>query len=228
MDMSKGLQDDGYYIVRNVLTANQIAELREGIEPLLKACPTAGIRSLAHKAPCVRRLSESPCVRELVEPVVGSGAQLIRSILFNKNQEANWQVAWHQDVTIAVRDQAQINGYTAWTLKDGIIHVQPPVAVLEQILTVRLHLDPADESNGALWVSPGSHRLGRLPNEEAVSVAERQGKHLCAVQAGDALVFRPLLLHASRKAVSDSPRRVLHLEFSNAMLPAPLAWHEAA
>ena len=102
-----------------------------------------------------------------------------------------------------------------------------PVAVLEQMLTVRLHLDLADETNGALWVSPGSHRFGRFPSQAAAEVADRQGKALCVVRAGDALVFRPLLLHSSRKAVSDSPRRVLHFEFTSAILPNPLAWQEA-
>jgi ectoine hydroxylase-related dioxygenase (phytanoyl-CoA dioxygenase family) len=99
---------------------------------------------------------------------------------------------------------------------------------LKQMLTVRLHLDAADESNGALWVSPGSHRFGRLPAGEAAAMAERQSKHLCRVQAGDALLFRPLILHASRKAIASRTRRVIHLEFSGVTLPMPLAWAETA
>jgi len=95
------------------------------------------------------------------------------------------------------------------------------------MLTVRLHLDPADESNGALWVSPRSHGLGRLPASEAAIAAERLGKHLCVVNAGDVLLFRPLILHASRKATPLRSRRVVHLEFAGVSLPAPLDWAEA-
>ena len=51
-------------------------------------------------------------------------------------------------------------------MKEGIPHVQPPTAILEQMLTVRIHLDRTDESNGALKVIPGSHRQGKLSNLE--------------------------------------------------------------
>jgi ectoine hydroxylase-related dioxygenase (phytanoyl-CoA dioxygenase family) len=168
-------------------------------------------------------------VSSLVAPVLGPGARLVRSILFNKGEEANWQVAWHQDLAIAVTERAEVVGYSSWSIKEGVLHVQPPVQVLERMLSVRLHLDPADETNGALWVSPGSHRFGRLSASEAAATAERNGKHLCVVRAGDALLLRPLILHASRKATSVMPRRVIHLEFAAAAsLTEPLAWAEAA
>ena len=67
----------------------------------------------------------------------------------------------------------------------------------------------------------------RLSKADAAPTAERSGKHLCSVAAGDALVFRPLLIHASRKATSQLPRRVIHLEFAGARLPEPLAWAAA-
>lgn len=67
-----------------------------------------------------------------------------------------------------------------------------------------------------------------MPNGTWRGVAERSGKHLCVVQAGDALLFRPLILHASRKARSLKPRRVIHLEFTGASLPKSLAWAEVA
>lgn len=226
--MANDLEQHGYSIVPGVLSAGQIAELCALVEPLLLSSPSAGIRGLAEKAPGVRLLAELKTVRALVEPVLGAGARLIRSVLFNKNQETNWQVAWHQDLAIAVRHRVDAEGFVSWSVKEGVAHVQPPVAVLENMLTVRLHLDAADDGNGALWVTPGSHRFGRLAAGEAAAVAERHGKKLCEVQAGDALLFRPLVLHASRKAVAGNPRRVIHLEFSAVPLPGPLEWHDAA
>lgn len=70
--------------------------------------------------------------------------------------------------------------------------------------------------------------LGRLPADEAADAAKRLGQHLCTVDAGDVLLFRPLTLHASRKATSNRPRRVIHLEFAGVVLPAPLQWADAA
>ena len=222
------IERDGFAVVPAVLGQPALCQLVQAIETHLPQQSEAGIRGLAAKVPEVLELARSSEVRALVEPMLGSGARLVRSILFSKSAETNWQVPWHQDLAIAVQSRAEVEGYASWSIKEGVMHVQPPVAVLEQMLSVRLHLDPADESNGALWVSPGSHRLGRMPASAAASVVERLGKQLCAVNAGDALLFRPLILHASRKATSSRPRRVIHLEFAAASLPLPLAWIEAA
>ena len=96
------------------------------------------------------------------------------------------------------------------------------------MLTVRLHLDDADEFNGALRVLPGSHRLGRLSSERIQELRSRQSDFLCAVSAGDALLMRPLLLHASSRSTSARHRRVLHIEYAAFTLPDELNWHEVA
>ena len=221
------LERDGFAVVRAVLDERARLELLQAVEGLLSESP-AGVRGLAAKVDSVRPLAQSPVVRSLVEPVLGPAAQLVRSILFNKTEETNWQVAWHQDLAIAVQHRIEVDGYISWSIKEGVPHVQPPQEILEKMLSVRLHLDPADETNGALWVSPGSHRLGRLAANNAADTAERTGKHLCVVHAGDALLLRPLILHASRKATSGKPRRVIHLEFAGVSLPESLTWAEAA
>ena len=222
------IEQDGYAVVQGVLGHEQIAVLSDFIHPLLKLNSPAGVRNLAYRLPAVRVLAESNRVRALIEPILGKEAKLVRSVLFNKDQDTNWQVAWHQDLAIAVQSRDEVTGFTSWSVKEGITHVQPPTAILEKMLTVRLHLDAADENNGGLWVSPGSHRLGRIPAGEAAAVAARHGKILCSVQPGDVLMLRPLLLHASRKAVLENPRRVIHLEFAGVALPKSLAWHDAA
>ena len=222
------LEQDGYAVVQGVLGREQIATLSDLIQPLLILNSPAGVRNLAHLLPAVRLLAESNRVRALIEPILGKDAKLVRSVLFNKDQDTNWHVVWHQDLAIAVQCQKEVPGFTSWSIKAGITHVQPPIAILEKMITVRLHLDAADENNGGLWVSPGSHRLGRIPAGESAAVAARQGKILCSAEPGDALLMRPLLLHASRKAVSDNPRRVIHLEFAGVALPDTLSWHDAA
>jgi ectoine hydroxylase-related dioxygenase (phytanoyl-CoA dioxygenase family) len=99
---------------------------------------------------------------------------------------------------------------------------------LQQMLTVRLHLDDANETNGALRVLPGSHRLGRLSAMQIQALRSEQSDFLCAVSAGDALIMRPLLLHASSRSTTSGHRRVLHIEYAAFTLPPELQWHEAA
>lgn len=220
------IERDGFAIVSAVMDTDTIGSVSNEIEKLFKTIPSAGVRALASKAGAVRQLAHSRTVRDLIEPMLGVDARMVRSILFTKNEQANWQVAWHQDLAIAVKERIDTDGYTNWSLKEGAVHVQPPIEILQRMLTIRLHLDAADETNGALWVSPGTHRMGRLAASEAATAAEQHGKQLCTVNAGDALLFRPLLLHSSRKSTSNRRRRVIHLEFAAVELPRPLVWLE--
>jgi len=96
------------------------------------------------------------------------------------------------------------------------------------MLTLRLHLDPADESNGALQVLAGTHRLGRLAPEQINHQRSIVPSFLCTVAAGDALLMRPLLLHASGRSTSQSHRRILHIEYAGFTLPDTIRWHEKA
>jgi ectoine hydroxylase-related dioxygenase (phytanoyl-CoA dioxygenase family) len=112
-------------------------------------------------------------------------------------------------------------------VKDGIPHVQPPVNVLEEMLTIRLHLDDADETNGALRVTPGSHQFGRLTQARVQELCAERSENLCAISAGGALLMRPLLLHASSRSTSARPRRVVHIEYAARDLPNGLEWYDA-
>ena len=215
---------NGFAVVPAVLMAAQSEALAAYLHPLAAACSAPGTRDLVNKCPAIRELADSPAVRAMVEPLLGRQARLVRSIYFNKSPQNNWQVSWHQDLTIAVQARADLAGYGPWSIKEGIAHVQPPREVLDNMLTVRVHLDAADESNGAMWVVPGSHRSGRLSAKQVVDLANASERALCSVEAGGAMLFRPLLLHSSRKSSSERERRVIHLEFCGATLPAPIDW----
>jgi ectoine hydroxylase-related dioxygenase (phytanoyl-CoA dioxygenase family) len=103
---------------------------------------------------------------------------------------------------------------------------QPPANVLEKMISVRLHLDPCDETNGALQVLSGSHRLGRIPEDRIPSIL-RDSTPVCSVNRGGALLMRSLLLHASSSSISPAHRRVIHLDFATESLPKPLEWLHA-
>jgi ectoine hydroxylase-related dioxygenase (phytanoyl-CoA dioxygenase family) len=99
---------------------------------------------------------------------------------------------------------------------------------LQNMLTIRIHLDDCDETNGALRVLGGTHKLGRLPADEIEDVRSRHTEHLCRASAGDVMLMRPLLLHASGKSQGIKQRRVLHIEYAGFTLPMGLAWSDAA
>ena len=221
--MSHDVEQHGFAVVPSVIGA---AEQRE-LLATLGAVSGAGRRGLL-SMPAVAELARSPRLLALVRPHLPSEPFPVRAIYFDKSPDMNWLVPWHQDLSLALRASAEVPGFGPWSTKDGIPHVQPPVELLQQMLAVRLHLDDADESNGALRVLPGSHRLGRLSAASIQQLRGEQSDLLCAVSAGDALLMRPLLLHASGRSTSTRHRRVLHIEYAAFTLPEELNWHEAA
>jgi hypothetical protein len=177
--------------------------------------------------PRIRALAESPNLRTPVTRLLGDQARPVRGLFFDKTADANWKVAWHQDVTIAVADRPPDfadPAYGPWSIKAGIAHVQPPLEILGQLLTVRIHLDAADASNGALKVLPGSHRSGRLSGDAIQAWRSREAAVCCVADRGDLLLMRPLLLHGSSAADNPSHRRVIHLDYAAIDLPPPLQW----
>jgi ectoine hydroxylase-related dioxygenase (phytanoyl-CoA dioxygenase family) len=169
-------------------------------------------------------LANSEVIRELVRPILGNKFLAVRGLLFDKIPEANWKVPWHQDVTIAVKTRVEAEGFGPWSKKSGVLHVQPPDSVLEKMVSVRIHLDPCGETNGPLRVIPGSHRGGRIPEEQIPAYRKRMGEYVCVVGRGGALLMRPLLLHASSPSQAAGHRRVIHFDFASSELPQGMQW----
>lgn len=111
-------------------------------------------------------------------------------------------------------------------MKDGVHHVQAPPDVLETMLTVRIHLDDCGLENGPLRVLPGTHRYGWLNADDIQRLRGEVEEASCAIALGGAILMRPLLLHASSKAMKPQHRRVLHLEFAASALPGGLEWQD--
>ncbi len=184
----------------------------------------AGVRNLLRELPAAAEVAASEPVRHLVETVLGPAAFPVRALWFDKTAEANWKVPWHQDLAIAVAERREASGFTGWSLKDGVPHVNPPAEILERMVTVRLHLDACGPDNGPLRVLPGSHRSGRLDAAGIARWREQTAAVECVLPRGGALLLRPLQLHASSVALRPDHRRVLHLEFAAAELPGGLRW----
>ena len=224
---------DGFAIVPELLDSEIISNILEALananlenDQSQRAGKVFGIRNLLNVVPLTRDLANSPACRSLIEPILGTRARIVRGIYFDKHEDANWKVIWHQDMTIAVRERFDVDGYGPWTIKAGVHHVQPPASILNNMLTLRIHLDRADESNGALRVLPGTHKYGRLNSSQIAYWKQQQTLTTCAVPRGGGLLMRPLLLHSSTTAFNPGHRRVLHLEFSSIDLPAGLEWFE--
>ncbi len=215
-----GFDQDGFASIAPLIDGDLCRSLAAEFEAL----QGAGSRHLiAHPAVC--SLVECTPLAELVREILGAGAFAYKATLFDKHTEANWLVAWHQDLSIPVQQQIELDGWTGWSRKEGVLYVQPPTDVLSRLVAVRINLDDCSKDNGPLRILSGSHRLGRLKHDDIPAHVASHSEETATGTRGSGVVMRPLLIHASSKATVDARRRVLHLEFANFALPAGLDWH---
>lgn len=214
---------DGYEIHRGVFSVSDIETFRAEADETSSKTGSACVRHLGKRSSLFNRLSLSP---QLLALFPNPDFTPVRSILFDKTPGENWPVAWHQDLTICVAKETDCESYGPWSIKDGIPHVQPPVALLNRMVTARIHLDPTGADNGALSIVPGSHLHGRLASERIAALAA-ESFMLCDCQPGDVLLMSPLILHSSKRSTRPNRRRILHFEYAPPdALDSRLTWHE--
>ncbi len=149
----------------------------------------------------------------------GANYRCINSIYYDKPPGSKWDLGFHQDIMINLKHKLDDNDFDTWVQKKDFYRVKPPLEVLENIITIRIHLDNCTLENGALRLIPKSHKLG------FIDVANYKIENTVDIETneGDVLIMNPLLLHASGNNCTQEKRRIIHLEFSNIDLP----WHEA-
>lgn len=172
----------------------------------------AGTRTLLDHSWCAElasSLRDHPLLTELL-PV---DAVPVQCTFFDKTPVNNWLVSWHQDLSIPVKERVDHPSCGAWSEKEGRLYTQPPAAVIDTLLVVRIHVDDCPAESGALRVVPGLHAGGRLSTTEAEKLRRLRGERTVPASRGDALMMRPMILHASSKATQPVARRVLHLVY---------------
>lgn len=201
----------------------------EVVDRLGQTCPVvpkAGIREPFAAWSDANLLLEP--ARSIVSDVFETSARLTRAILFDKLPGRNWHLDVHQDLTIGVADRVEAAGFGPWSRKRGGWHCEAPTGLLSRMLTVRVHLDDADEENGCLLVAPmpAGRTFAKLSPEELRACAERVVP--VPAEAGEAVVMNPLVPHASGRNTTDRHRRVLHMEFAAGDPGGGLRWRDEA
>lgn len=219
------LAREGVACVAQIVGGDELGALRAESDRVLRSATSrGGARVVAGASPILDAFAESGAPAQLARALCGESTRPVKLTVFDKTPAANWVVPWHQDLTIAVRERREVAGFGPWSSKAGVVHVQPPAEVLEELVAIRVHLDDTPASNGALRVIPGSHREGRLDEAAIARWRSTTPERVCAIPAGGAMAMRPLLLHASSAATEPTRRRVIHIDFASCDLPGGLNW----
>ncbi|MDO3626328.1 phytanoyl-CoA dioxygenase family protein [Mucilaginibacter sp. BT774] len=222
---------NGFTVIDNIYTDEEVVDLISIIDQVDKSNQTFrknadlfAIRQFLKEVADVKPIIFNGKLEQLIENIFGSGYFVVKSIYFDKPERSNWFVTWHQDLTISVDKKVDLPGYTSWTSKHNQFAVQPPIEILEDNFTIRIHLDDTNEDNGALKVLPGSHLKSIYRPENIDWSIENEA--VCNVKRGGVMIMRPLLMHASDRTVNEQKRRVMHIEFSRAELSGEISWSE--
>jgi ectoine hydroxylase-related dioxygenase (phytanoyl-CoA dioxygenase family) len=206
----------GYSILDRVVDRPEIRGLIDLLDEHVKHRTRAGARHLMGVA-AVRALAADPRLVGIAREWVGETAVPFRATLFDKSPDRNWLIAWHQDTALPLESKADRPGWGPWSVKEGVSYAHAPASALERIVALRLSLDDSGPDNGPLRVLPDTHRLGVLTDAEVTDLAHRIAAVDCIAPSGGVVVMRPLVVHASSKAISDRPRRVLHVEYATSL-----------
>jgi ectoine hydroxylase-related dioxygenase (phytanoyl-CoA dioxygenase family) len=225
------IADNGFSVISNVYFTEEIERISEFIQNIdtskdtfRKSEDLFAIRQFLKEIPEVKDLIFNENLKTIIKEIFGENYFVVKSIYFDKPEKSNWYVAYHQDLTISVDKKLQLENFEPWTTKQNQFAVQPPLDILENIFTIRIHLDDTDENNGALKVVPTSHAKG-IYRPETIDW-EVETENICNVEKGGIMVMKPLLLHGSNRTTNGKKRRVIHIEFSDRELPEELNWSE--
>ena len=225
------LLDNGFTIIDNLYSTEEVEQILATInkanttkDTFRKSTDLFAIRQFLKEIPATNNLIFTDKLKYLIRQLWGYDYFAVKSIYFDKPETSNWYVSYHQDLTISVDKKFYLLDFGPWTIKQNQFAVQPPLDILENIVTIRIHLDDTNEKNGALRVIPKSH-LKKIFRPDTIDWAT-ETETTCNVKAGGLMIMKPLVLHSSGRTINGIKRRVIHVELSNKELPTGLNWAE--
>ena len=238
MDHQLAIKNHGFTILKNVFDQSSIHELLASITAGLTAGTTENIktslgetyaaRNLIKLAPELATMWRQDALIDVLQATLGQTVGLVRVLYFDKHPNRTWALPWHQDMTIAVQDnKLPTTQFCKPTTKSGVAHVEASDDVLNQMLTLRIHLDEVTDDNGPLKVIRGSHHC-KVVDQAGNAASQSHIVDTIHAAAGDVLAMRPLISHSSgaSKPGTEQHRRILHLEFSGQpQLPDGFEWY---
>jgi ectoine hydroxylase-related dioxygenase (phytanoyl-CoA dioxygenase family) len=207
------VSDSGFGIFSNALRRDEVEILAGTLAHADLDRSRAGARHLMAQ-PAVAALAEDPRLLAIARQFLHTDPFPYRATLFDKSTTANWLVVWHQDTALPLRARHNVAGWGPWSIKGNVTYAHAPASALSRVIALRVHLDDSEADNGPLRVLPCTHTIGLLDEDAIARLVHTLEPVDCLVAAGGVVAMRPLLLHASSKARSGRPRRVLHVEYA--------------
>ena len=193
------LNKNGFSVIHNVFPSSECMRILDHLSNWKVGRSRAGTRHLM-SCPAISSLANDKRLIALASTALSEPAIPYRATLFEKSPKSNWLVVWHQDTSLPLSRKLNGSEWGPWSCKAGVTYARAPSWALERVVTLR--------------VIPGSHNKGVLTENEIGAITNTQASAECVVPAGGVLLMKPLIIHASSKSKSKTPRRILHIEYT--------------
>jgi len=226
--INENIQQEGFSIVQHFFDDSYIDEVIKELEEheaFQYDNKVASSTNLLLSIPFLNNLAHSRQLTTNVEEVLGNNSFPLNAFVLDKTQSNNWELDWHQDLQVAVKNKIETTGYNNWSVECGIVHVIPPRDVLAKLISVRIHLDDCCIDNGAILVAPKSHQYGIVRNRKEIEEVISGHTVCCEVERGGVMFLSSLLLHKSPYAITNKRRRILQIDYAGTELSNGLQWY---
>jgi ectoine hydroxylase-related dioxygenase (phytanoyl-CoA dioxygenase family) len=226
-EQKRQLDDDGFFIVENVLNASDIQNMGEEFERVHAAEKDHGGHEV-HVEPGARRISN----------------------IFNKSMAFDKMLAIPEILAASAYALGEIKLHGA-NLRDPVkgygqqdMHVDVPKKFADDwwVVNSMIMLDDMTLENGPTRVVPGSHKWAPI-NVPYVNIGDWEpeplsaedearipkdlgapypGELLVLAPAGSAIICNSSMWHSGTMKTSDTPRRMMHLTYTRRDLPQQL------
>ena len=203
---TRALHEDGFAIIRDVLSPAEIEEMRGAVDRLATApVPASGYEwwsCVFNRDPVFFKYLDRVGIVDLAESVLCKSCHVIASSVLRSHPGfKGWQP--HTDRVF-------------FELPEDVA-MDPRVQLPIFLCTAHYYLEDLTLDLCPTWVIPGSHRSGRVLPWGKIPDPVWQGRRLepVLVKAGDVIFFRCEIWHTGSDNTSDRVRRVLQVHYAN-------------
>lgn len=206
--MHQALQEDGFALIPNVLSAQEVADLRAAIDRLQPfgmdvMNHTEHYKCVFNRERLFLNYIDRPGVVDLAIAAMGEECHIIGQTAWKSHPGHNgWKP--HTD-RVFMEVPADMAADPRWV---------PPI----YLCTAHYYLDDLTLDMAPTWVIPGSHKSGRALGWGSDMDPEWNGRKLEPVlcKAGDVLFFRSEIWHTgSKNSTPDKSRYLLQVHYSH-------------
>ncbi|HXC54214.1 MAG TPA: phytanoyl-CoA dioxygenase family protein [Rhizomicrobium sp.] len=205
------LEREGFALIKDVLTAEEVAALGAEIAAVFDASGTDRERDarnefrygMLNRSALAQKAIASRALLDAIEPLLGEDCHVIANTAW-RNPPGHQGGMWHVDAGPHVPRPENV----AW-----------PDAIPYPVFAIGVHifLEDCTPAHGPTAVLPGSHRSGRLPPKERLGdpdlTFENKTPVLLPARAGDAILFVSDVWHRGTPAQEGRGRFFLQCHY---------------